>query len=118
MNTNSLNADYLDEASTKIRFKSDFLTDKQAVVLSSNSHIISYTITDSYKAITLQLPFNGQVFSALFDEYDSWAYLPLSLNIAYCSCGSISQAIHISNMMVKSCTIKNNNVILVLISEH
>lgn len=110
-----LELECFDNSTVGIQFKSEYLSNKQITILSSNTSIVSYTITDSCKTVILQLPFICSVFSVLFDDYDSWAHFPINISIIYYSLDdSISKVMHISNMLIKSRTIKDHIVTLVL----
>lgn len=110
-----LELEYLDNSTAEVQFRSEHLSNKQTTILSSNTNIVSYTITDSHKIVVLQLPFVCSVFSVLFDDYDSWAHFPINVNVIYYSLdGNISKVMHISNMLLKSRTVKDHIVTLVL----
>lgn len=111
-----IDVDYLDNNNAEVKFTSNCLTDRQAQILELNiSEILSYTISNEHNTINLKLVFNNSVFSVLFDEYDSWAYSPINVSLVYYSPdGNISHVLHISNMFVKSRTVKDMYVTLTL----
>lgn len=100
-----------------VTFSSPHLSDDQCDILSQAATVKSYLLSDK-RLVVIELSFTCNVFNILFDEYDSWAFSPMNINITYSLHNKISKVIHMQDMMLRSRIVKDHVVTLVFVSSY